>query len=336
MIKRSPMHFKGSDILSIDQFERSDLTRIFSVADIMEIYAQQKKVIRVLEGAVLGNLFFEPSTRSRVSFETAFYRLGGAVTTISDTTATSITKGESLEDTVRIMGEYADVLVIRHPEEGSLKQCAEATTCPIISGGDGPGEHPTQALLDLYTIMKEAGRSLDQIDGLSIAMVGDLKHGRTVHSLAKLLSLFKKIHFTFISPQELRMPKALTEQISRRGHTVQESNNLPQGISQADIVYMTRIQEERFSSQEEAERYRGCYSLNKALYERVFGSRIRQVPILHPLPRDSRLEAREIDQDLNDHLALAIFRQAKNGIPVRMALFALVLHVADKLKKSIS
>ncbi|MFZ4116227.1 MAG: aspartate carbamoyltransferase [Chthoniobacterales bacterium] len=319
------MNFKGADILSIDQFEKADIAEIFSVAAAMEVYAQRKKVTRVLEGAVLGNLFFEPSTRSRVSFETAFYRLGGAVTNISDPMSTSMIKGESLEDTARVMGGYADVLVVRHPQEGAVKRCAEATATPVINGGDGPGEHPTQALLDLYTIMKECGRGIDQIDGLSITMVGDLKHGRTVHSLAKLLSLFKKIHFTLVAPEPLKMPEEILDQISSRGHTIKQCDDLAHGISKAEVIYMTRLQEERFPSAEEAERYRGRYALNKGLYQKHVGS--RWVPILHPLPRDSRPGAREIDQDLDDHPALAIFRQAENGIPLRMALFALVLDV---------
>lgn len=328
------MNFKGSDILSIDQFERIDIATIFSVAAAMEVYAQRKKVTRVLEGAVLGNLFFEPSTRSRVSFETAFYRLGGAVSNTTGFTFSSMAKGESLEDTARVMGGYADVLVVRHPEEGSVAQFAEATPCPVISSGDGAGEHPTQALLDLYTIMKECGRTLDQIDGLSIAMVGDLKHGRTVHSLTKLLSLFKNIHFTFVAPEQLKMPEYLVQQLLSRGHAIEQRDDLASSISSADVIYMTRIQEERFSDLEEAQLYRGRYTLNKALYEKQCGSRTGRVPILHPLPRDSRPGAHEIDQDLNDHPALAIFRQTNNGIPLRMALFALVLDVVDQVSKS--
>jgi aspartate carbamoyltransferase catalytic subunit len=327
MVKRVPMNFKGSNILSIDQYERHDITTIFSLASLMEAYAQRKKKSRALEGALLGNLFFEPSTRTRVSFETAFYRLGGAVFNISDEMATSMVKGESLEDTARVLGGYADVLVIRHPKEGSVKQYADASSSPVINAGDGSGEHPTQALLDLYTIMKECGRNLDQIDGLSIAIVGDLKHGRTVHSLTKLLSFFKNIHFILVSPDPLAMPQEIIQRLLSRGHTIEECNDLDRGIGKADVIYMTRIQQERFSNPEDAERYRGCYCLNKGLYEKQVGS--KNVPIMHPLPRDSRPGALEIDQDLDDHPNLAIFRQANNGVPVRMALFALVLDVAD-------
>jgi aspartate carbamoyltransferase catalytic subunit len=327
MVKRVPMNFKGSNILSIDQYERQDMVTIFSLAAFMECYAQRKKRTRVLEGALLGNIFFEPSTRTRVSFETAFYRLGGSVFNIADKTGTSMVKGESLEDTARVLGGYADVLVVRHPKEGSVKRCADVSSSPVINAGDGSGEHPTQALLDLYTIMKESGRSLDQIDGLSIAFVGDLKHSRTVHSLAKLLSLFKNIHFILISPNPLVMPQEIIQQLQSRGHTLEECRDLASGIGKADVIYMTRIQEERFSNPEESERYRGCYCLNKELYQKQVGSKM--VPILHSLPRDSRPGALEIDQDLDDHPNLAIFRQANNGVPVRMALFALVLDVAD-------
>ncbi|MBX9743059.1 MAG: aspartate carbamoyltransferase [Chthoniobacterales bacterium] len=322
------MRFQGADILSIDQFELADIAEIFSVAAEMEVYARREKVTRVLEGAVLGNLFLEPSTRSRVSFETAFYRLGGAVSNTIGSDCSSIVKGESLYDTSRVMGGYVDVLVVRHPEEGSVKKIAEATTTPVISSGDGAGEHPTQALLDLYTIMKEQGRSWDQLEGLSITMIGDLKHGRTVHSLTKLLSLFKNISFTFVSPEQLKMPPALVDQALMRGHKVTQTEDIASGIAHADVIYMTRIQEERFAHSEEAGQYRGCYSLNRGLYEKVCRP---GAVVLHPLPRDSRPGSNEIDNDLNDHPALAIFRQAENGIPLRMALFAMVLDVVPKL-----
>lgn len=318
------MNFKGADILSINQFELADIEQIFSVAASMEIYASGKEQTRMLEGKILGNLFFEPSTRSRMSFETAFYRLGGAVSNITGMTFTSMTKGESIYDTSRVLGGYADLLVVRHPEEGSVKQFADATTTPVINSGDGAGEHPTQALLDLYTILKEQQRSFDQVDGLSIAMVGDLKHGRTVHSLIKLLSLFKNISFTLIAPEQLQMPDHLVERVKIAGHKVTQVESLIEGIVNVDVIYMTRIQEERFHSQEEASLYRGQYTLTRGLYEEK--CRPGSV-ILHPLPRDSRPGSNEIDNDLNDHPALAIFRQTKNGIPVRMALFGLILGV---------
>lgn len=325
------MTFTGSDILSIDQFALHDIATIFATAKEMEVYARREKITRVLEGAILANLFFEPSTRSRVSFSTAFHRLGGAVSDTTGLSFSSMAKGESIYDTSRVMGGYADVLVVRHPKEGSLQQFADATPQPVISSGDGPGEHPTQALLDLYTIMKEHHLTIDQINGLSIALVGDLKHGRTVHSLTKLLSLFKNISFTFVAPQPLQIPEEIITQLEGRGHSIQQVESLAEGISEANVIYMTRLQEERFASEEEALLYRGHYRLTRSFYEK-YG--LKGSTILHPLPRDSREGTPEIDIDLNDHPQLAIFRQASNGVAIRMALFALILDVADKVHLS--
>lgn len=323
------MIFKNADILSIDQFEKVDIAEIFSVASTMEVYAQRKKITRVLEGAVLGNIFFEPSTRTRMSFSSAFQRLGGAVFEMADVSSSSLVKGESLYDTSRVMESYVDLFVVRHPTKGVVQEFAETTHLPLINGGDGVGEHPTQALLDLYTIMKEQGRSLEELNGLSIAMVGDLKHGRTVHSLTKLLSLFKNIHFTWIAPAALKMPHSILEQMLQQGHQVHQTEDFRAGIANVDVVYMTRLQEERFPSLEEAQAYRGRYSLNRKTYEQCCSP---ETLILHPLPRDQR--ANEIDVDLNDHPALAIFRQAANGIPIRMALFALLLNVVKQVHQS--
>lgn len=320
------MIFKNADILSIDQFEKADIAEIFSVAAAMEPYAQREKNTRVLEGAILGNIFFEPSTRTRMSFATAFQRLGGAVYEVADLSSTSLTKGESLYDTSRVMESYIDLFVVRHPTKGVVQEFATATERPLINGGDGVGEHPTQALLDLYTIMKEQGRSFEQLDGLSIAMVGDLKHGRTVHSLTKLLSLFKNIHFTWIAPEPLKMPDSILEWARQRGHHVHQTEDFKTGIANVDVVYMTRLQEERFPSVGEAQVYRGHYSLNRRTYEQCCSPKTL---ILHPLPRDQR--ANEIDIDLNDHPELAIFKQAANGIPIRMALFAMLLDVVKKV-----
>lgn len=323
------MTFKNTDILSINQFQKSDIAEIFSVAQMMEPYAERKKITRVLEGAVLGNIFFEPSTRTRMSFATSFHRLGGAVYEVADLSSTSLVKGESLYDTSRVMENYVDLFVVRHPKQGAVQDFAEATNRPLISGGDGTGEHPTQALLDLYTIMKEQGRTFEELNGLSITMVGDLKHGRTVHSLTKLLSLFKNIHFTWVAPELLKMPESILEEAQQHGHRVDQTEDFKSGIADTDVIYMTRLQEERFSSVDEAHRYRGRYSLNRATYEKYCSQRTL---LLHPLPRDQR--ANEIDIDLNDHPALAIFRQAANGVPIRMALFAMVLDVVKKVSLS--
>ncbi len=324
------MKFPGTHILSIGQFERGDIDTIFAVADRMAPYAHRRRVTRVLDGAILGSMFFEPSTRTRVSFGCAFNLLGGEVRETTGFESTSLAKGESLQDTARVLSGYSDVIVMRHPTSGSVAEFASASRVPVINGGDGANEHPSQALLDLYTIRKEMQhQGREGIDGLSIAMIGDLKFGRTVHSLSKLLCLFKNISVMLISPSELRMPGEIVEQLRRAGHTVVESDNLEQSLS-VDIAYATRIQEERFASIEEALLYRGRYRLNKEVYTQFCKP---NTVIMHPLPRDSRAEANELSSDLDDNPNLAIFRQADNGVLVRMALFALILDVADQVDR---
>lgn len=323
------MKFPGSHILSIGQFERHDIDRIFHVADQMEPYAHRKKITRVLEGAILGNMFFEASTRTRVSFGCAFNLLGGEVRETTGFATSAISKGESLYDTARVLSGYSDVIAMRHPGEGSVAEFAAASRVPVINGGDGANEHPSQALLDLYTIEKELkhhGRG--GIDGLRIALIGDLKFGRTVHSLCKLLTLYKNVTVKLISPQALRMPGDIVENMRLAGIQVEESGQLEEGIGHVDIAYATRIQEERFSNKEEADLYRGQYRLNQAIYTRACEP---NTVIMHPLPRDSRADANELDNDLNDNPNLAIFRQADNGVLVRMALFALILDVVDQV-----
>lgn len=324
------MDFTGSHIVSVDQFDREDIATIFSTAERMEPFAQRKRVTRVLEGAVQGNLFFEPSTRTRVSFAAAFNRLGGSVSSTTGFQFSSMAKGESVYDTARVMAGYCDVLVMRHPVEGSIRELADAVHVPVINGGDGAGEHPTQALLDLYTVQKETGRDLSALDGLRIAMVGDLRYGRTVHSLTKLLSLFNDVTFTFIAPDELRMPTAISRKVRERGLVVHETEDLGAGLSDVDVVYVTRIQQERFTAPEDADKYRGFYSINRSVYERHCRP---GTVLMHPLPRDSRPSADELSSDLNGHPELAIFRQTDNGVPIRMALFALVLGVADRVEE---
>jgi aspartate carbamoyltransferase catalytic subunit len=325
------MLYKGSHILSIDQFQLNDLRTLFDVAGRMEPYASRRKITRVLEGAILGNLFFEPSTRSRISFGAAFNRLGGNVRDTTGFQFSSMAKGESLHDTSRVVSGYVDIIVMRHPTIGSVREFASATNIPVINGGDGAGEHPTQALLDLYTIVKELKRDLHQLSGLKIALVGDLKYGRTVHSLIKLLSLLDSVQFALVAPQELQLPEDLVRDSRERGHKVSITADLHQGISDAEIIYTTRIQQERFTSEAEAERYRGSYSITSAIYEK---SCKPGTILMHPLPRDSRIGAMELHDDLNSNPQLAIFRQADNGIPVRMALFALVLGVENRVEET--
>jgi aspartate carbamoyltransferase catalytic subunit len=327
------MLFKGSHVLSIDQFAVRDLETLFNVAERMEPYAARRKTTRVLEGAILGNLFFEPSTRSRISFGAAFNRLGGNVRDTTGFQFSSMAKGESLYDTSRVVSGYVDIMVMRHPTIGSVREFAAATHIPVISGGDGAGEHPTQALLDLYTIRKELGRDLSQLRGLKIALVGDLKFGRTVHSLIKLLALLDQVHFTLIAPLELQLPHDLQQLAEERGHTVFATANLLDGISDVDVIYTTRLQQERFTSEAEAEKFRGSYSITAALYDKYCKP---GTILMHPLPRDSRPGAMELHDDLNSKPQLAIFRQADNGIPVRMALFALVLGVENRVEETTS
>lgn len=325
------MDFVGSHILSIAQFERADIEKVFNVADTMEPYALRRKVTRVLEGAILGNMFFEPSTRTRVSFGAAFNLLGGEVRETTGFQNSAIAKGESLYDTARVLSGYSDVICMRHPEAGSVAEFAEASRVPVINGGDGHNEHPSQALLDLYTIRQELADRGRSIDGLRIAMIGDLKYGRTVHSLCKLLCLFDDVHVNLVSPKELSMPEELVEMMREAGHHVVVSEQLSDSISHVDIAYSTRIQEERFASIEEANQYRGRFRLNQSIYTQFCEP---NTVIMHPLPRDSRADANELDVDLNQNPNLAIFRQADNGVLVRMALFALVLGVENKVDES--
>lgn len=322
------MQFAGSHILSVQQFERDDVEQIFTVADCMVPYAHRQRITDVLKGAILGSMFFEPSTRTRVSFGSAFNLLGGEVRETTGFENSAIAKGESLYDTARVLSGYSDVIAMRHPQVGSVGEFAAASRVPVINGGDGSNEHPSQALLDLYTIRSEIAASGRTIDQLRIAMVGDLRYGRTVHSLCKILSRFEGVQVVLVSPRALRMPPDIVESLRSTGHKVLESDQLEDSIAHVDIVYSTRIQEERFDSQEEADLYRGRFRLNQSIYTRHCEP---NTVIMHPLPRDSRANARELDDDLNDNPNLAIFRQTDNGLLIRMALFALILDVVEQV-----
>lgn len=325
------MDFSGSHILSIDQFDRSDIEKLFSVADKLEPYATKEKITRVLEGAILGNMFFEPSTRTRISFGASFNLLGGNVREITEVESSSLAKGESLADTAQVLSGYSDIIVMRHPEINSVQKFAEASRVPVINAGDGSNEHPSQALLDLYTIQKELSQNDKSIDGLRIALVGDLKFGRAVHSLCKILSLYDDVKMNLISPEELKLPIELVESISAKGVTITETENLEDGISEVDIIYVTRVQEERFKNKQDADKYRGLLSLNQSIYT---ANCEPNTVIMHPLPRDSRSDANELDSDLYENPNLAIFRQADNGIVIRMAIFTLVLDIEEKIDQS--
>ena len=322
------MNFTGAHILSISQFQRSDVEYLFTVANQMEPYALRKRVTRVLEGAILGNMFFEPSTRTRVSFGSAFNLLGGEVRETAGFESSALVKGESLQDTARVLSGFSDVICMRHPQAGSVADFASASRVPVMNGGDGANEHPTQALLDLYTIARELKGKGRGIDGLRIAMIGDLRHGRTVLSLSKLLCLYSNIQVILISPRELALPEDIVEQMRAAGLAVTVSEELNSSIANVDIVYSTRIQEERFTTKEEADLYRGKFRLNQAIYTQYCEP---NTVIMHPLPRDSRSDANELDSDLDSNPNLAIFRQTDNGLLIRMALFALVLDVVGKV-----
>ena len=316
-------------LLSVDVFDRDLAEEVMRVGESLEPFARRQKVTRVLEGAVLGNLFFEPSTRTRISFGAAFCRLGGSVCDTTGFTFSSMAKGESIADTSRVVSGYVDAIVVRHPEQGSVAQFAAATHVPVINGGDGAGEHPTQALLDLYTIRREFARLGKKIDGASVAMVGDLKHGRTVHSLIKLLSLYRGLKFTLIAPPSLEMPAELVALARDRGHKIRESASLAQGLKRPDILYATRIQKERMAG-EELEAYPETFRVDRALVNACCAS---DTVILHPLPRDSTPGANDLANDLDRDARLAIFRQTDSGIPVRMAIFAILLGVENLVWK---
>jgi aspartate carbamoyltransferase catalytic subunit len=317
-------------LLSVSQFSRESVEALFNLADVMQPIARRRKVTRVLEGAVLGNLFFEASTRTRVSFGAAFCRLGGSVCDTTGFTFSSMAKGESIYDTSRVISGYVDALVIRHPEQGSVAEFARATNIPIINGGDGPGEHPSQALLDLYTIQREFSRIGKLIDGSHIALTGDLKYGRTVHSLIKLLALYRGLKISLISPRSLEMPTEIVDLVSRRGHVVEQSNSLRSGIFGADVLYATRIQKERFT-EESIDGYDESFEVNRAL---VDATGKPETVLMHPLPRDSRAGSFDLSVDLDTDPRLAIFRQTDNGVPIRMALFAQMLGVDGLVHRS--
>jgi aspartate carbamoyltransferase catalytic subunit len=317
-------------LLSVDQFSRDSVEDLFRVADMMRPIARRQKISRILEGAVLGNLFFEASTRTRVSFGAAFCRLGGSVCDTTGFTFSSMAKGESIYDTSRVMSGYVDVMVIRHPEQGSVAEFARATNIPVVNGGDGPGEHPSQALLDLYTILTEFSRLGKLLDGAHIALVGDLKYGRTVHSLLKLLALYRGVKFTLISPPGLEMPEYVIEQAAQHGNVIEQKQSLATGLPGADVIYATRVQKERFVH-EAQEGYTPDFQVNRALIDTYCAP---DTIVMHPLPRDSRPGANDLSVDMNHDPRLAIFRQTDNGIPVRMAIFAVLLGVEGRVQHS--
>lgn len=303
--------FYGQDIISVSQFNREDLTHVFGVADEMRAIVKRVGSTDLLKGHVLACVFYEPSTRTSSSFIAAMSRLGGTVIPINEVRYSSVTKGESLPDTIRTLESYADVIVLRHPEVGASQVAAEYARKPIINAGDGVGEHPTQALLDLYTIRSELG----SIDGLHVAMVGDLRYGRTVHSLARLLCLYD-IEMTFVSPEILRLPLDVMKEVRGHDRPVQETYDVHDIISAVDVLYVTRVQRERFADQAQYEAVQDYYVITPELMERAKEKMI----VMHPLPRVS-----EISYAIDDDDRAAYFRQMENGMYIRMALLACVL-----------
>jgi aspartate carbamoyltransferase catalytic subunit len=302
---------KGKDILHGNQFSRKEIDTIIKTAMNFEKELKGKNFLTLLKGRILATLFFEPSTRTRLSFEAAMQRLGGGVISMGSVESSSVAKGESLVDTVRTVSQYADAIVIRHPRIGSAKEAADAAPIPVINAGDGAGQHPTQALLDIYTIRKEVG----SLKNLTVSLVGDLKHGRTVHTLVELLSLFQS-RLYLVSPSILRMPKEITLNLKQKEIEVIETEDLGRAASESHLLYMTRIQKERFEDLSEYDRVKGRYIIDGEFLKRLK----KKMIILHPLPRVD-----EISQEVDSYPGAAYFRQVRNGVFVRMALLAMIL-----------
>lgn len=303
--------FYGQDILSVSQFNRDSLDYIFGVAHEMQVLVERFGSADLLQGKILANLFYEPSTRTSSSFMAAMLRLGGQVIPINNVQYSSVTKGESLPDTVRTLECYSDVIVLRHPEVGAAATAARYASKPIINAGDGVGEHPTQALLDLFTIVQE----LERLDGLRVAMVGDLKYGRTVHSLTKLL-LNYNVEFVFVNPDILPMPADVLSEVQTQGRTFHETKDVHAIIGDVDVLYVTRVQKERFTDMAEYDRVKEQYVVDEAL---MTHAKERMV-VMHPLPR-----VNEISYAIDNDPRAAYFRQMRNGMFIRMALLAAVL-----------
>jgi aspartate carbamoyltransferase catalytic subunit len=303
--------FYGQDIISVRQFTRENLAHLFQVADEMKAVTKRVGSTDLLKGHVLAVLFYEPSTRTSSSFIAAMSRLGGAVIPINEVKFSSVTKGESLPDTIRTLEQYADVIVLRHPEVGASQVAAEYARKPIINAGDGVGEHPTQALLDLYTIQSELGT----LDNLHVAMVGDMRYGRTVHSLARLLCLYD-VKMTFVSPEILRLPLDVMNEVKEHGRPTRETYNVHDIIGDVDVLYVTRVQRERFADQAQYESVKDYYVVDPELMDKAK----EKMVVMHPLPRVG-----EISYAIDNDPRAAYFRQMENGLYIRMALLAAVL-----------
>ena len=297
--------FKLKNIISIKDFKREDVDYILDEAEKLEDIAKSREVSQELKGKILGLMFFEPSTRTKLSFETAIKRLGGDCIGFENTKTSSLSKGESIADTAKMFEGYSDALVIRHELEGVSKFISDIVDIPVINAGDGAGQHPTQTLLDLYTIRKEIGK----IDDLKIALIGDLKFGRTVHSLSNALGLYNNIRIYLVSPDELKMPQEILHDLSKTNISYEEVSTIDEIIDDVDVLYVTRIQKERFADADDYLKIKGAYIVNKKMLEG------KDLIVMHPLPRID-----EINGDVDDTKYNKYFTQAANAVPVRMAI----------------
>ena len=302
-----------NNLISIDNLELAEIKHYLAQAERVEQIPPEDR-LGILRGRILGAMFYEPSTRTRLSFESAMHRLGGAVLGFSEMTSTSVTKGESLADTVRTVEQYCDIMVIRHPQEGSARAAANIARIPVINAGDGSNQHPSQTLLDLYTIKKLRGG----IKGMRLAVVGDLKYSRTVHSLIRALMKWEDVNFLLVSPESLRLPDYLKLTDRAASHRFEETSRLEEAIHGADIVYMTRIQKERFPDIVEYEKVKDAYRLDAAMLKAA-PSYLR---VLHPLPR-----VNEIAPDVDDTPFAAYFQQVGSGLVLRQAILSSLLGV---------
>lgn len=297
--------FKLKNIISIKDFEREDVDYILNEAEKLEDIAKSKEISEELKGKILGLMFFEPSTRTRMSFETAIKRLGGEGIGFENSGSSSVSKGESIADTAKMFEGYSDALVIRHELEGVSKFISDIVDVPVINAGDGAGQHPTQTLLDLYTIRKEIG----EIDNLKIALIGDLKYGRTVHSLSNALGLYKNVTIYLVSPPELKMPQEVFHDINKTNVKWIETDSIEKIIDDVDVLYVTRIQKERFGDINDYLKIKGAYIIDKKMLEG------KDLIVMHPLPRID-----EISTDVDNTKYNKYFTQAANAVPVRMAI----------------
>jgi aspartate carbamoyltransferase catalytic subunit len=300
---------KNRSLVSIDDFTTGEILRILDLAGEFE----KDPVSKLLDGKVIATLFFEPSTRTRLSFESAINRLGGKIVGFADSSSSSVSKGETLNDTIRTVSNYCDLIVMRHPIEGSARFASEISNVPVINAGDGANQHPSQTLLDLYSIRKTQGT----LENLNIFMVGDLKYGRTVHSLMMAMSRWNAT-FNFISPEELRMPDEFKLYLDNLGLKYYEHSDFTDIISKADIIYMTRVQKERFSDPIDYEKVKNVYVLRNEMLKKTKPN----MRILHPLPR-----VNEIHQDVDSNAKAYYFEQALNGVFTRQAILCSLLGI---------